>query len=112
VDGVDILIDREPDGTIPLLKKFTSATPAQPAPRRPPKKDNAAPQPLNLEPPLRIDAVRVSHVTTRLRDRSVTPVFDATVRTTLRGFRPGLHGSPRADGTRRRRRSGARYAAR
>lgn len=83
VDGVDMLIDREPDGTIPLLKKVLSPT-AEKAPVAVATSKPSTSQALNLQPPLSVEAVRVSHVTTRLRDRSVSPVFDATVRTSLR----------------------------
>ena len=83
VDGVDMLIDREPDGGIPLLKRFGAiSSSGAPAPAK--LATSGKPEPLNLQAPLRIDAVRVSHVSTTFRDRSVSPTFQTTIRTTFR----------------------------
>ena len=86
VDGVDILIDREPDGTIPLLKTLVSNKGNSAAPSPPAKTGTA---PVKLEPPLRIDAIRLTHVNTKLRDRSVSPPFEAAIRTTVRVSKVG-----------------------
>jgi len=84
-DGTRMLIDREADGRIPLLDKFlnpsgaSTAASAAPAPGT-----NDPTAPLSLESPLRIDALRVSRVQARVRDRSVTPNLDADVTMTFR----------------------------
>jgi hypothetical protein len=93
VDGVDMLVDREPDGSIPLLKRFLSP-PADTPLEVKPKPVSATTQPVNLQSPLQIDAIRVSHVTTRFRDRSVTPTFETTIRTTVRVSDVGSADSP------------------
>lgn len=81
VDGVDVFVEREADGSIPLLRKVLSPAPtvqaAEPTPDGPP-------QPIRLQSPLRIDALRLSHVTAKFRDLSVTPAFEASMQTTLR----------------------------
>ena len=94
VDGVDMLIDREPDGSIPLLKRLLSSPPDAPIVVKPEPKSSATTQPVNLQAPLRIDAVRVSHVNTTFRDRSVRPRFETTIRTTLRISDVGSGGAP------------------
>lgn len=82
VDGVDVFIDRQPDGAIPFLKTLAPTNKAHPATAAPTAKGNVTP--VDFEPPLRVDAVRLSHVNTRLRDRSVSPPFEATIQTTVR----------------------------
>ena len=85
VDGVDTLIDREPDGSIPLLKRFLTPPDAStPAPVKVVANPKDKPEAMNLQAPLRIDAVRLSHVSTTFRDRSVSPTFQTTIRTTFR----------------------------
>lgn len=95
VDGVDIIVDREPDGSVPLLQRLLSSPEDAPISVEPePETESGELQPLNLQPPLRIDAVRLSHVTATFRDRSVTPTFETTVRTSLRVSDVGSTGSP------------------
>ncbi len=84
VDGVDMLIDREPDGSIPLLARIIAPRDDAPIELKPKPEKSPTTQPVNLRAPLQIDAVRLSHVTTRFRDRSVSPTFETTVKTTLR----------------------------
>lgn len=92
VDGVILAIDREADGSIPLLNRFLAAKQGQT-----PAVTSATTQPvtpISLDAPLRIDAVRLSQVTVKLRDKSVTPVFEAVVLTTLRVSDIGAPGEP------------------
>lgn len=97
VDGVDMIIEREPDGSIPLLDRLLSGPEdapisVEPEPTR--QADGDAAQPPSLQPPLRIDAVRLFHVNTVFRDRSVTPTFETTIRTSMRLSDVGADGSP------------------
>ena len=93
VDGVALNIERAADGSIPLLQKFAAAQSESAAPVVANKPTGPA-KPISLDAPLRIDAIRLSHVTAKLRDRSVTPMFEATVRTSVRVSDVGLDNSP------------------
>ena len=76
-DGVQMIVDRSADGSIPLLdqiikgmpKSNTTKAPTAPLP----------PSPLNLTPPLTIDAFRLSQIDLVLRDKSVSPPFQTHV---------------------------------
>lgn len=92
VDGVDLTIERAADGSIPLLQKFASAQ-AKSAPAQQPATPGNS-KPMSLDAPLQVDAIRLSHVTTTLRDKSVSPVFEATVRTNVRVSDVGLTDGP------------------
>jgi hypothetical protein len=69
-DGVDLLIERTADGEVPLLERFALAQQPQPEPAE-------AAQVIDLTPPLRIDAFRLSHVKARVRDAYVQPPFES-----------------------------------
>ena len=84
VDGVVVAIDREADGSLPILQKFMAAKAAAPAGTAMPVAATQPTSPYNLNPPLRVDAIRLSHVRARIRDKSVSPTFEAMVSTTLR----------------------------
>lgn len=81
-DGVELVVERQRDGRIPLLDRLIAALPksdpsaAPPAPKRDP---NAPRTPLSLAPPLTIDALRLQNAVVHLRDRSVTPEFTGRV---------------------------------
>jgi hypothetical protein len=84
-DGVNVLIDRDANGEIPLLKQFISSTATNSTPPPPqPSSDRTLPTAIALDPPLRIDALRVSRARAHLRDRSVTPAVDTTLELTAR----------------------------
>ncbi|MGD0462945.1 MAG: DUF748 domain-containing protein [Tepidisphaeraceae bacterium] len=74
-DGVDATFEREADGHIPLLDRFASSGSSAPPPKAPSTANASAP--LDLEPPLRIDALRLEHVRARVRDLCVNPPIDA-----------------------------------
>jgi hypothetical protein len=81
-DGIDLAIDRDEHGEIPILKQFLAASPASAQPAR-----TAAftmPQDINLDPPLRIDSFRGNRVRAHLRDRSVSPALDTVVEVNVR----------------------------
>jgi hypothetical protein len=73
-DGVDLNIQRQADGTIPLLARFASHTPAAPKPQKP----------LDLSAPLRIEALRLMHVVAHVQDLAVSPALDATLAVDVR----------------------------
>ena len=79
VDGMSILVDREKDGSIPLLKRLLpqSAPPGSAA-------SGSSIMSRLLPSTLRVDAVRVSEVQTTFRDLSITPTFEARIKTSLR----------------------------
>jgi hypothetical protein len=74
-DGVDATFEREADGHIPLMDRFASSGTSAPPPKAPSTANVSAP--LDLQPPLRIDALRLEHVRVRVRDLCVNPPIDA-----------------------------------
>ena len=77
-DGVTANVERLADGRVPLLEKFASP-PAKVAPAPAGEKRE-----LDLAAPLQVEAFRLSNVSAHLRDLSVTPPFDAVIRTSIR----------------------------
>ena len=75
-DGAEVLVDRLPDGRIPLLDRFVSHGAAAPSV---PKTG-----PIDLSSPLRIDALRVEHFIAHVRDRAVIPNVDTRLDLELR----------------------------
>jgi hypothetical protein len=91
-DGVNILVDRNPDGTIPILKLLgTTSTAAGPSTTA---TASGQPTPIDLAPPLRIDALRFTHIRARIHDQSVTPPLDATFTLNLRLSNLGWNNTP------------------
>ncbi len=82
-DGVDINVGRNEKGEFPALQSFLQSphTAAATTQKTAATSNN---QSLSLDSPLKIDALRLNHVRTRLRDRSVKPPTDATLETTIR----------------------------
>lgn len=74
-DGLDVLIERDEKGEIPLLTQLLDALPKEAKPEKP----APATQPIDLVPPLKIDAFRLTNITATLRDKSVTPMFETRV---------------------------------
>lgn len=91
-DGVDATFEREADGHIPLLDRFAPASSTAPLPKSSSMSNAAAP--LNLQPPLRVDALRLEHVRARVRDLSVSPQIDARLALDLRLSNLGTPGEP------------------
>ncbi|MCX5660903.1 MAG: DUF748 domain-containing protein [Planctomycetota bacterium] len=79
-DAAEVLVDREPDGRIPLLDRFLAMRSPAAMPAAAPGKPASA----DLVPPLRVDALRVQRLKARFRDRSVSPVVDSQVVLDLR----------------------------
>jgi hypothetical protein len=91
-DGVDATFEREADGHIPLLDRFASSGLAAPPPK--PSTVSNPPAPLDLQPPLRIDALRLEHVRARVRDLRVNPQIDARLALDFRLSNLGTPGEP------------------
>jgi hypothetical protein len=92
VDGVDALLEREADGSLPLLKALAGSERGKATTTPTPATGN--PKPVNLEAPLRVDALRLMHVNATVRDKSVSPVFEASIRTNVRVSDVGSAGAP------------------
>jgi len=75
VDGMDLLLERDPDGTLPMLRHFKKKT--EPEEVEPEDGEDAPSEALDLSLPLEINAIRLQHVHTRVRDASVSPPLDA-----------------------------------
>lgn len=80
-DGVEVLVDRNENGEIELLKTLLgNPTPA--------KTETASgsfmPKEIDFDPPLRVDSLRVNQARTHFRDRSVTPAVDTVLDLSVR----------------------------
>jgi hypothetical protein len=86
-DGVEVTIDRNTDGHIPLLDRLVRATTPK-TPATPVKTGNGPGKtgngPVDLSAPLRIDALRLSHIHVHLHDRGVSPEIDTELAMDLR----------------------------
>ncbi|GEM_PF-6803911 len=78
-DGVWVDVQRPADGTFPLLQRFASP-PAKAAVQT----SAASPRELDLAAPFQVEAFRLTHLRAHIQDRSVTPVFEATVNADVR----------------------------
>ncbi len=74
-DGVELVLDRDADGSIPWLAPLLSGG-SRPQPAK-------SEGPLKLSSPLGVDAFRLANIRARFRDRSVAPALDASVRLNL-----------------------------
>ena len=86
-DGVDLDIERAPDGSFVGLEKFMDwkgprYISAQRKPKPPPK-PGEEPQ-IDLSSPVVLDALRLQHVDARFRDRTVTPPFETRMTLNMR----------------------------
>jgi len=77
-DGIDVAIDRDEKGEVPILKQFLAAAP------QPGNSAFTMPNDINLDPPFRIDSFRGNRVRAHLRDRSVTPPLDTVLEVNIR----------------------------
>jgi hypothetical protein len=93
-DGVDATFERQADGHIPLLDRFAAL---KTAPSTAAKTETTTSNPktaLDLQPPLRIDALRLEHVRARVHDLFVNPQVDARLALDLRLSNLGTPGEP------------------
>ncbi len=79
-DGVDVDIERDEHGKIAMLDRLLGAD--QPPPPAPPP--SSGPAKIDLTSPLAIEGFRLQNVRVRLRDRSLSPPLDTTLRVDLR----------------------------
>ncbi len=90
VDGLEVRVERAPDGSLPLLEHFAAAEPEEDPeePEEPEEEPEAAPgnlfEGLSFDSPVRLDAARLQRVTVRLVDRMQQPArrvrFDIDLR--------------------------------
>ena len=77
VDGMDIVVDRAADGTIPVLERIRNAAGSTAETENTDDTDSSqegdGPWEIDLTPPMELTALRLQHVHTRFRDASVTP---------------------------------------
>jgi uncharacterized protein involved in outer membrane biogenesis len=71
-DGVDLTLERNADGRIPLLEQLTSGKTSPPPP-----KETEPGKPIEFKSPLTLEAFRLHHVHMKLRDASVSPALEA-----------------------------------
>jgi hypothetical protein len=82
-EGIDVLIERKSDGTIPLLQRIAANLSAQTTTAAAPA-SSTTPQEIDLTSPLKIDAFRLTSVRARIRDSAVTPKLDTMVELNIR----------------------------
>ena len=78
-DGVNLAIDRNADGSMPLLKLLANNSPAATQPTAAAKATTQANRPIDFSAPLRLDALRLTHIRLHVRDKAVTPSLDSVV---------------------------------
>jgi hypothetical protein len=85
-DGVEVNIDRNPDGHIPLLDRFITATAKNPpvTVTSPSTTTTASSRPVDLASPVRVDALRLSHIRVHIHDRGIKPELDTDLAMDLR----------------------------
>jgi hypothetical protein len=83
-DGAQIKLERESNGHFPLLEKVLADATATPTTAPPPASAPPAPADIDLTPPIKIDALRLTHVQTRLIDHTVSPAFDSIITMNVR----------------------------
>lgn len=82
-DGVELNLTRDADGTVGLLKNLLAGQ-GQAAPPPAAAAAPAKPAPIDLTPPVAIDALRLTHVRTHITDNAVSPPFKSDVDLNLR----------------------------
>lgn len=78
-DGVELTIERTADGHMPILARFLPSSSSSSAPVFPGTESL-----IDLQAPLRIDALRLQHVRARFHDQFVSPELDAQLALDLR----------------------------
>jgi len=96
VDGLTVVLVRDQDGELALLKRIRHAQGPkadEPKPPEPPAKPGPPPE-IPSDLPIAVDEVLLSHVSVRVRDASITPSLDARLELDLRLADLG-NGAPR-----------------
>ncbi|MDW8262767.1 MAG: DUF748 domain-containing protein, partial [Phycisphaerales bacterium] len=82
-DGVELLIERSGDGRFPLFEQLLARTP--PVTQAPNATQSPhPPQPVDLAPPLFVEALRLQNAVATLRDHTFTPALQIRARLDLR----------------------------
>jgi hypothetical protein len=93
-DGVDINLNRQPDGTIPLLDKLMRGEPISPTQPAAPTNTSPSTTGIDLTPPLKLDAFRLTHVRVHFHDAAMTPPMDTVLAMDLRLSDLGSNSTP------------------
>lgn len=80
VDGLDLYLERQADGSI----RWPEAPPSEDEPEPEPEPEEPSDEPLRFESPVRIDAVRAQHLRVHLTDASVEPAQETWVEASVR----------------------------
>jgi hypothetical protein len=88
LDGININVDRNADGSIPLLERFVPAT----AKTTETTTSTTPPKPVDLASPLKVEAFRLEHVDAHIHDLHVTPALDTNVLLAVRVSDLGVAG--------------------
>ncbi len=87
-DGVDLNIDRMKNGQVPLFDRFVTGSKNAPAApltlSQPTAPTNTSPGEIDLSSPLRVDALRLSHIRVHIHDRGIAPELDTELAMDLR----------------------------
>ncbi|MCU0727869.1 MAG: DUF748 domain-containing protein [Planctomycetes bacterium] len=86
VSGLDLRLDRLPDGDFELLRRFRSSSPRK---EKEPRDDRG---PLDFSIPVAVGAIRAQQVRVEIRDPSQDPPFAATVTANIRFSNLGVDG--------------------
>lgn len=87
-DDVEVLVDRLPNGKLPLLERFMTPSAAE---RKAAQTGSSS---VDFTSPLRIEALRLTHLRARLRDGSVLPPVETAVALDIRVSKLGFTGAP------------------
>jgi hypothetical protein len=89
-DGLESLVERTPDGRIPLLEHFVTPQPSEKATVT----AGTSTSDVDFTSPLRVDAFRLQHVRARFRDARVVPTVETAVSLDVRVSDLGVQGRP------------------
>jgi hypothetical protein len=77
-DDIEMALDRQPDGRLPLLDRILTASASKSV------RPTTGSQTYDLTSPLHVEAFRLAHIRAHFRDQSVTPNFDTTIQVDFR----------------------------
>ncbi|MBX3377810.1 MAG: DUF748 domain-containing protein [Phycisphaeraceae bacterium] len=90
-EGVSVSVDRKADGSIPLLNLLASSASPKPAT---PSATSATPKAPSFSSPLEIHALRLYKLAIAIKDETLTPAYEDTIRMDLRVTDLGREGRP------------------
>lgn len=83
-DGVTVNVDREADGRMPVIDRLLASAGAPAAKPAATPVGDGKPGQIDLTSPLQVEGFRLQAMTARIRDKSLSPPLDATVRMDVR----------------------------